>query len=106
MRQGRTVATAGWFSRNKAKKFQMRRIFGNFKKQQHSQNLSFGRRHGYSLGRHSAVLSNLRVLVEEIGRSTGRRAKNLSENAQASLRTIRWIMAILIQASLVRGLIS
>ena len=32
--------------------------------------------------------------------------KNLSENAQASLRTIRWIMAILIQASLVRGLIS
>ena len=33
-------------------------------------------------------------------------AKNLSENAQASLRTIRWIMAILIQASLVRGLIS
>jgi transposase-like protein len=33
-------------------------------------------------------------------------AKNLSENAQASLRTIRWIIAILIQASLVRGLIS
>ena len=33
-------------------------------------------------------------------------AKNLSENAQASLRTIRWIMAILIQGSLVRGLIS
>ena len=33
-------------------------------------------------------------------------AENLSENAQASLRTIRWIMAILIQASLVRGLIS
>jgi modulator of FtsH protease HflC len=32
--------------------------------------------------------------------------KKLSENAQASLRTIRWIMAILIQASLVRGLIS
>ena len=32
--------------------------------------------------------------------------KNLSENAQASLRTIRWIMAILIQAWLVRGLIS
>ena len=32
--------------------------------------------------------------------------KNLSENAQASRRTIRWIMAILIQASLVRGLIS
>jgi hypothetical protein len=32
--------------------------------------------------------------------------KNLSENAQASLRTMRWIMAILIQASLVRGLIS
>jgi hypothetical protein len=32
--------------------------------------------------------------------------KNLSENAQASLRAIRWIMAILIQASLVRGLIS
>jgi hypothetical protein len=32
--------------------------------------------------------------------------ENLSENAQASLRTIRWIMAILIQASLVRGLIS
>jgi hypothetical protein len=26
--------------------------------------------------------------------------KNLSENAQASLRTIRWIIAILIQASL------
>ena len=35
-----------------------------------------------------------------------RGAKNLSENVQASLRTIRWIMAILIQASLVRGLIS
>jgi len=34
------------------------------------------------------------------------KSKNLSENAQASLRTIRWIMAILIQASLVRGLIS
>ena len=33
-------------------------------------------------------------------------AQKLSENAQASLRTIRWIMAILIQASLVRGLIS
>ena len=33
-------------------------------------------------------------------------SKNLSENAQASLRTIRWIMAILIQASLVRGSIS
>ena len=32
--------------------------------------------------------------------------EKLSENAQASLRTIRWIMAILIQASLVRGLIS
>src|ERR1700730_13230178 len=29
--------------------------------------------------------------------------ENLSEKAQASLRTIRWIMAILIQASLVRG---
>src|SRR5208283_3063805 len=27
-------------------------------------------------------------------------SENLSENAQASLRTIRWIMAILIQASL------
>jgi hypothetical protein len=34
------------------------------------------------------------------------RFEKLSENAQASLRTIRWIMAILIQASLVRGLIS
>jgi hypothetical protein len=34
------------------------------------------------------------------------RPENLSENAQASLRTIRWIMAILIQASLVTGLIS
>jgi hypothetical protein len=33
-------------------------------------------------------------------------SKNLSENAQASLRTMRGIMAILIQASLVRGLIS
>jgi hypothetical protein len=33
-------------------------------------------------------------------------SKNLSENAHASLRTMRWIMAILIQASLVRGLIS
>jgi len=33
-------------------------------------------------------------------------AQNLSENAQASLRSMRWIMAILIQASLVRGLIS
>jgi len=32
--------------------------------------------------------------------------ENLSENAQASLRSMRWIMAILIQASLVRGLIS
>jgi hypothetical protein len=32
--------------------------------------------------------------------------EKLSGNAQASLRTIRWIMAILIQASLVRGLIS
>jgi len=36
----------------------------------------------------------------------GTETENLSENAQASLRTIRWIMAILIQASLVRGLIS
>ncbi len=35
-----------------------------------------------------------------------RKPKNLSENAQASLRSMRWIMAILIQASLVRGLIS
>lgn len=34
------------------------------------------------------------------------KTEKLSENAQASLRTIRWIMAILIQASLVRGLIS
>jgi hypothetical protein len=33
-------------------------------------------------------------------------AQNLSENAQASLRTMRCIIAILIQASLVRGLIS
>ncbi len=33
-------------------------------------------------------------------------SKNLSENAQASLRTMRCIIAILIQASLVRGLIS
>jgi len=33
-------------------------------------------------------------------------SENLSENAQASLRSMRWIMAILIQASLVRGLIS
>ena len=34
-------------------------------------------------------------------------SKNLSENAQASLfAPLRWIMAILIQASLVRGLIS
>src|SRR5271166_4233347 len=41
------------------------------------------------------------------GREDRRRSsENLSENAQASLRTIRWIMAILIQASLVRGLIS
>ena len=33
-------------------------------------------------------------------------SKNLSENAQASLRTMRCIIAILIQASLVRGQIS
>jgi hypothetical protein len=41
-----------------------------------------------------------------ISRDLGISSEKLSENAQASLRTIRWIMAILIQASLVRGLIS
>jgi phage-related minor tail protein len=46
------------------------------------------------------------VVSAYTGEELAKYAKNLSENAQASLRTMRCIIAILIQASLVRGLIS
>ena len=58
----------------------------------------------------AVILKNFATLGDAkkwiFGDAQSRKSKNLSENAQASLRTIRWIMAILIQASLVRGLIS
>jgi hypothetical protein len=53
-----------------------------------------------------ALYGRPRFTLEERVQYFALSPKKLSENAQASLRTIRWIMAILIQASLVRGLIS
>jgi hypothetical protein len=52
------------------------------------------------------VATKWRLAIDDPTVDLSALSKKLSENAQASLRTIRWIMAILIQASLVRGLIS
>ena len=54
----------------------------------------------------SSYLRSRQIALKKFSPQGGTLAEKLSENAQASLRTIRWIMAILIQASLVRGLIS